>query len=204
MKYKKGDDIYLKGQIVGVSSCSEVPFPYEVLIADGFISAREEEIVSVNEPEKPILSKEEAEWLEGLIKFEKPRGQSIYNTLYYITRQGYGYLFEYIDYDKGKKITLNNRIYPGELYPDDLKERFVKAVLYGYEVEKEKLYTVRLKATGEFIYFKKLFQCYNSGTSVKPVAHDNKEYHHAENVLKELLFWDNPAFEIKEVKKEEE
>ena len=83
-------------------------------------------------------------------------------------------------------------------------ETFAKAWLYGYEVEKEKLYTVRLKATGEFIYFKKLFQCYNSGTSVKPVAHDNKEYHHAENVLKELLFWDNPAFEIKEVKKEEE
>lgn len=80
-------------------------------------------------------------------------------------------------------------------------ETLVNMHQLGYEVEKEKLYTVRLKATGEFIYFKKLFQCYNSGTSVKPVAHDNKEYHHAENVLKELLFWDNPAFEIKEVKK---
>lgn len=66
MKYKKGDDIYLKGQIAGVSSCGEVPFPYEVLIADGFISAREEEIVSVNEPEKTVLSKEEAKWIKRL------------------------------------------------------------------------------------------------------------------------------------------
>lgn len=98
----------------------------------------------LDEPEKAVLSKEEAEWLEGLIKFVKSCGQSIYNTLYYITRQGYGYLFEYIDYDKDKKFTLNNRIYPGELYPDDLKERFVNALLYGYEVEKEKLYTVEI------------------------------------------------------------
>lgn len=101
-------------------------------------------IKQLDEPEKPILIKEEAEWLEGLIKFVKSCGQSIYNTLYYITRQGYGYLFEYIDHDKDKSFILSNRIYPRELYPDDLKERFVNALLYGYEVEKDKLYTVEL------------------------------------------------------------
>lgn len=200
MKYKKGDDIYLKGQIVGVSSCSEVPFPYEVLIADGFISAREEEIVSVNEPEKPILSKEEAEWLEGLIKFEKPRGQSIYNTLYYITRQGYGYLFEYIDYDKGKKITLNNRIYPGELYPDDLKERFVKAALYGYEVEKEKLYTVKFSNEDFGKIYIGIFKAVNKfGISSLPLNDDDVKSWFTKDELERFKFWDNPAFEIKEV-----
>ena len=200
MKYKKGDDIYLKGQIVGVSSCSEVPFPYEVLIADGFISAREEEIVSVNEPEKPILSKEEAEWLEGLIKFEKPWGQSIYNTLYYITRQGYGYLFEYIDYDKGKKITLNNRIYPGELYPDDLKERFVKAVLYGYEVEKEKLYTVKFSNEDFGKIYIGIFKAVNKfGISSLPLNDDDVKSWFTKDELERFKFWDNPAFEIKEV-----
>ncbi len=101
-------------------------------------------VKELDEPEKPVLSKEEAEWLEGLIKFVKSCGQSIYNTLYYITRQGYGYLFEYIDHDKDKSFILSNRIYPRELYPDDLKERFVNALLYGYEVEKEKLYTVEI------------------------------------------------------------
>lgn len=200
MKYKKGDDIYLKGQIVGVSSCSEVPFPYEVLIADGFISAREEEIVSVNEPEKPILSKEEAEWFEGLIKFEKPWGQSIYNTLYYITRQGYGYLFEYIDYDKGKKFTLNNRIYPGELYPDDLKERFVKAVLYGYEIEKEKLYTVKFSNEDFGKIYIGIFKAVNKfGISSLPLNDDDIKAWFTEDELKRFKFWNNPAFEIKEV-----
>lgn len=121
---------------------------YSVPIDSSMRYIREETAIKIinciDEPEKPILIKEEAEWLEGLIKFVKSCGQSIYNTLYYITRQGYGYLFEYIDHDKDKSFILSNRIYPRELYPDDLKERFVNALLYGYEVEKDKLYTVEL------------------------------------------------------------
>ena len=170
MKYKKGDDIYLKGQIVGVSSCSEVPFPYEVLIADGFISAREEEIVSVNEPEKPILSKEEAEWLEGLIKFEKPWGQSIYNT------------------------------YPGELYPDDLKERFVKAVLYGYEIEKEKLYTVKFSNEDFGKTYIGIIKTANKiGISTVPLNDECSKCYFTKSELEEFKFWNNTAFEIEEV-----
>lgn len=202
MKYKKGDDIYLKGRITDVSSCSEAPFPYEVNTADEFIDVREKDIVSVNEPERPILSKEEAEWLEGLIKFEKPWGQSIYNTLYYITRQGYGYLFEYIDYDKDKKFTLNNRIYPGELYPDDLKERFVKAVLYGYEIEKEKLYTVKFSNEDFGKIYIGIFKAVNKfGISSLPLNDDDVKSWFTKDELERFKFWDNPAFEIKEVKK---
>lgn len=153
-------------------------------------------VEQLDEPEKAVLSKEEAEWLEHLKLIANST-----NCLYVITRQGWGYHFEFCSH--GKKYILPCESDDGD-ENELIKHRLVKALIHGYEVEKEKLYTVRLKATGEFIYFKKLFQCYNSGTSVKPVAHDNKEYHHAENVLKELLFWDNPAFEIKEVKKEEE
>lgn len=203
MKYKKGDDIYLKGQITDVSSCSEVPFPYEVNTADEFIDVREKDIVSVNEPEKPILIKEEAEWLEGLIKFVKSCGQSIYNTLYYITRQGYGYLFEYIDHDKDKSFILSNRIYPRELYSDDLKERFVNALLYGYEVEKEKLYTARLKliSVKKYSYInrekdeKELFISDSDGLT------DVYQTHFTQAELEELDVWNNPAFEIEEVEK---
>ena len=54
MKYKKGDDVYLKGRITDVSSCSESSFPYEVNTADEFIDVREQDISSVNEPEKPV------------------------------------------------------------------------------------------------------------------------------------------------------
>lgn len=199
MKYKKGDDIYLKGKITNVSSCSEVSFPYEVNTADEFIDVREKDIVSVNEPEKPILTKEEAEWLEGLIKFVKPRGQSIYNTLYYITRQGYGYLFEYIDHDKDKSFILSNRIYPRELYPNDLKERLVNALLYGYEVEKEKLYTVFQLATHEFLYTEPSGSL-RSDAVTWTYAAETEEYHFTQQKLEELHYWANPAFEIKEVK----
>lgn len=200
MKYKKGDDIYLKGQITNVSSCSEVSFPYEVNTADEFIDVREKDIVSVNEPEKPILIKEEAEWLEGLIKFVKSCGQSIYNTLYYITRQGYGYLFEYIDYDKDKKFTLNNRIYPGELYPDDLKERFVKAVLYGYEIEKEKLYTVKFSNEDFGKTYIGIIKTANKiGISTVPINDECSKCYFTKSELEEFKFWNNTAFEIEEV-----
>lgn len=203
MKYKKGDDIYLKGQIAGVSPCSEVHFPYEVHIRDGYISAKEEEIFSFNEPEKPILSEEEAEWLEGLINFGKSCGTSIYNTLYYITRQGYGHLFEYEDYDKDKEFILNNTIYPGKTYPTDLKERFVNALLYGYEVKKEKLYTARLKliSVKKYSYInrekdeKRLFISDSDGLT------DVYQTHFTQAELEELDVWNNPAFEVKEVKK---
>lgn len=198
MKYKKGDDIYLKGQITNVSSCSEVSFPYEVNTADEFIDVREKDIVSVNEPEKPILIKEEAEWLEGLIKFVKSCGQSIYNTLYYITRQGYGYLFEYIDHDKDKSFILSNRIYPRELYPDDLKERFVNALLYGYEVKKEKMYVVFQVATEEYLYTNDFGELRSACVSYAFVE-ESEEYHFTQQKLEELNYWKNPAFEIKEV-----
>lgn len=198
MKYKKGDDIYLKGQITNVSSCSEVSFPYEVNTADEFIYVREKDIVSVNEPEKPILTKEEAEWLEGLIKFVKSCGQSIYNTLYYITRQGYGYLFEYIDNDKDKSFILSNRIYPIGLYPDDLKERLVNALLYGYEVKKEKMYVVFQVATEEYLYTYDFGELRSACVSYA-FAEESEEYHFTQQKLEELNYWKNPAFEIKEV-----
>lgn len=142
-------------------------------------------VEELDEPERPVVPQFVADW------YEENKNDFEYNLyrlcIDFYERKLHEDLHEWFDNDKNKPI-----------------EVLVLMNKFGYEVEKEKLYTVRLKATGEFIYFKKLFQCYNSGTSVKPVAHDNKEYHHAENVLKELLFWDNPAFEIKEVKKEEE
>lgn len=199
MKYKKGDDIYLKGQITDVSSCSEASFPYEVNTADEFIDVREKDIVSVNEPEKPVLSKEEAEWLEGLIKFVKSCGQSIYNTLYYITRQGYGYLFEYIDHDKDKSFILSNRIYPRELYPDDLKERLVNALLYGYEVEKEKLYIAKNQTTGEYLYFNNAKKRFESGSLLRSYVKNVEGYHHTRDKLEELNYWGNQLFEFEEV-----
>lgn len=154
----------------------------------------------LDEPEKAVLSKEEAEWLEGLIKFVKSCGQSIYNTLYYITRQGYGYLFEYIDHDKDKSFILSNRIYPRELYPDDLKERFVNALLYGYEVEKEKLYTVKFSNEDFGKTYIGIIKTANKiGISTVPINDECSKCYFTKSELEEFKFWNNPAFEIKEV-----
>lgn len=197
MKYKKGDDIYLKGQITYVSSCSEASFPYEVNTADEFIDVREKDIVSVNEPEKAILNEEEAEWLERL---KKCLGHSkICDTLYYVARAGFGFGFSFRSEDEEieldtLKLTLNEF--------ENLKERLVKALIYGYEVEKEKLYTVKF-ANEDFgkIYIG-IFKKFNKlGISSLPLNDDEIRSWFTEDELKRFKFWDNPAFEIEEVEK---
>ncbi len=194
MKYKKGDDIYLKGQIVGVSPCSEVSYPYEVNTADEFIDVREKDIVSVNEPEKAILNEEEAEWLERL---KKCSGHSkICDTLYYVARAGFGCGFSFRSEDEKieldtLKLTLNEF--------KNLKERLVKALIYGYEVKKEKLYTARLKVSGEYLNSEKANKKYMMGSTNKNYVKELKSYCYTQTELEGLGLWDNPAFEIKEV-----
>lgn len=104
----------------------------------------------IDEPEKAVLSEAEAEWLEGLK--EAHSGLSKTQLAYFITRQGWGYLFEYKEKFEGTKRVLNLELYPNKVYPKDLKERLLNAVLYGYEVEKEKLYTVELPNSNNLDY----------------------------------------------------
>lgn len=81
-------------------------------------------------------------------------------------------------------------------------ETFAKAWLFGYEVEKEKLYTARLKliSSERYSYInkkkdeKRLFISDLDGFS------DMCQTHFTQAELEELDAWDNPAFEIKEVK----
>lgn len=191
MKYKKGDDIYLKGQIVGVSSCSEAPYPYEVMTADEFIDVREKDIVSVNEPEKAVLNEEEAEWLERLKK-----AKSFLNCLYIITRQGWGHDFEFYIHEEKYKLSYRDDDEDSE----QTKNRLVNALLYGYEIKKDKLYTVFQVATEEYLYTNGVGKLSSVHVSYAFVE-EHEEYHFTQQKLEELNYWENPAFEIKEVKK---
>lgn len=192
MKYKKGDDIYLKGQIVGVSSCSEVPFPYEVNTADEFIDVREKDIVSVNEPEKPVLSKEEAEWLERLKK-----AKSFLNCLYIITRQGWGHDFEFYVHEEKYKLSYRD---DNDEDSGQTKNRLVNALIYGYEVEKEKLYTVKFSNEDFGKIYIGIFKAVNKfGISSLPLNDDDVKSWFTKDELERFKFWNNPAFEIKEV-----
>lgn len=193
MKYKKGDDIYLKGQIVGVSSCSEFSYPYEVLIADEFIDVKEKDIVSVNEPEKAVLNEEEAEWLEHL----KLIG-NFTRCLYVITRQGWGYDFEFRSHGKKYKLSCANKNDGDE--NEQTKNRLVNALIYGYEVKKEKLYTVKISNEDFGKIYIGIFKAVNKfGISSLPLNDDDIKTWFTEDELKRFKFWDNPAFEIKEV-----
>lgn len=95
-------------------------------------------VEELDEPEKPVLSKKEAVWLVKLQSFYKQRE----DQLYVVTRQGWGSDFEFTMY--GKNIVLPYTSYKGKESSEYVKRRLVNAILYGYEVEKEKLYTVEL------------------------------------------------------------
>ncbi|WP_308688817.1 DUF1642 domain-containing protein [uncultured Streptococcus sp.] len=51
MKYKLGDEVYLKGVITSISFCSEINYPYEVKTADEFILAAEQHLEPINKSE---------------------------------------------------------------------------------------------------------------------------------------------------------
>lgn len=51
MKYKLGDEVYLKGVITSVNSCAEINYPYEVKTADEFVLAAEQHLEPINKSE---------------------------------------------------------------------------------------------------------------------------------------------------------
>lgn len=95
-------------------------------------------VKQLDEPEKPVLTKAEAEWVDNLTEFfDTP------DALYYITRCGYSeYPFTFDFWGDTYELPIEEGIEYGEL--NKIRERLVKAVVYGYEVEKEKLYTVEI------------------------------------------------------------
>lgn len=51
MKYKLGDEVYLKGVITSINSCAEINYPYEVKTAGEFVTAAEEHLEPINKSE---------------------------------------------------------------------------------------------------------------------------------------------------------
>lgn len=92
------------------------------------------EILDQLDQPKPEVPQFVAEWLEGLKK-EFP--DNLPNQLYHVTRQGWGYGFEYEDSYTEETKTLYN-------CGGKIKKDLVNALIYGYTVEKEKLYTVEI------------------------------------------------------------
>lgn len=141
-------------------------------------------INQIDEPEKPVVPQFVADW------YEENKEDIEYN-LYKLC----------IDFREQKlRADLH-----GWFNDDNHKciETLVKMKLYGYEVEKEKLYTARLKliSVKKYSYInrekdeKELFISDSDGLT------DVYQTHFTQAELEELDIWDNPAFEIEEVEK---
>jgi hypothetical protein len=97
-------------------------------------------ISQLDEPEKVVVSEAEAKFLET---FDFNCESDVTKALYHVSRTGWGYY-----------LTDNNDIELKDLSEGfrDLenRKRLIRAILFGYEVEKEKRYLVKVKGVNEY------------------------------------------------------
>ena len=111
--------------------------------APGAETARQiflQDLDQLSEPEKVKVSEEEAKFLKT---FNFNHESDVTTALYRISRTGWGYYLTDNDGVELKDLTKGFR---------DLenKKRLIKAVLDGYEVEKEKRYLVKVKGVNGY------------------------------------------------------
>ena len=94
----------------------------------------------LDEPQKVKVSEEEAKFLET---FNLNHRSDVTKALYYISRVGFGYRLTNND-------GLELRGLSEEFWDFENRKRLIKAILDGYEVDKEPKYTVKIKATKHY------------------------------------------------------
>lgn len=131
-------------------------------------------IEQIDEPEKPVVPR----CVADMIVKRKRAGQSVVKAIENLRF-----------YEDACKWVRNNG------------ETFVKAWLYGYEVEKKKLYTVKFANEDFGTIYIGVFKKFNKlGISSLSLNDDEVKSWFTKDELKRFKFWDNPAFEIKKVK----
>lgn len=129
-------------------------------------------IKQIDEPEKPVVPQFIDTWIQGA----KYNGFDLYEAMTDETP------------DKTTTWIVCN------------PETFAKAWLYGYEVEEEKLYTVKFSNEDFGKIYIGIFKKVNKlGISSLPLNDDDVKSWFTEDELERFKFWNNPAFEIKEV-----
>lgn len=196
---KKQEAIKKIDGILSLPRIGSYPYDYE----DGLRYAKDI-INQIEEPEKVKLTKAQEEYLLSFGDIKSEGSEDRIAALYYIVRVGWGYLFTTAPSAGNDEIPLNSDYYKklsGDLDVDDLKTLLIKALVNGYEVEKEKLYTARLKLVtrNEEGYLNK--SCKDNDFFIDDLRVFSGEYQtrFTRSELEELNVWDNPAFEIDEV-----
>ena len=146
----------------------------------------------LDEPEKVKVSEEEAKFLET---FNLNHKIDVTTALYHVSRVGWGY-----------HLTDNNDIELKDLSEEfkelENRKRLIKAILDGYEVEKEKRYLVKVK--GIDTNFNSLNRHRNENYWIFSSEDKNTLYqtHHTRKELEEADFgevFNSPLFEVEEV-----
>lgn len=149
------------------------------------------------EPEKVVLNKFEAEWIEKLKEEGKKRTFcDEYDLLYFITRQGFGKGF-IIDVANGEETPTETITLKG--YGRDAKRRLVNALLYGYTVDKEKHYTAKLKISGEYLRLTEGGSFGHYVVDRNYIIEWATAYQFTESQLREYGIWEDDTYEIEEV-----
>lgn len=137
-------------------------------VASSFKAKTKEELLGRQKPEVPQFV---AEWLEGLKK-EFP--DNLPNQLYHVTRQGWGNGLEYKDSKTKEMKTLYN-------CGGKIKKDLVNALIYGYTIEKEKLYTVEIPNPNREGRGHAKFVLERQGNKVFLVKRKSKDYYYNKN-----------------------
>lgn len=143
-------------------------------------------VEQIDEPEKPVVPQFVADFYESIKDDFEVGVYELCVQFYEDESEPSTNLYRWFDRDDSKPI-----------------ETLVNMKLFGYEVEKEKFYTARLKliSVKKYSYIniekdeKELFISDSDGLT------DVYQTHFTQAELEELDIWDNPAFEIEEVKK---
>lgn len=143
--------------------------------APGAETARQiflQDLEQLDEPQKVKVSEEEAKFLET---FDFNCESDVTTALYHVSRTGWGYYLRDNDGIELKDLSEGFR----EL---ENRKRLIKAILDGYEVEKEKRYIIKLKGVpdgAKFLKYAKVTQEWYFGMrrhySDMEVSHTRKE-----------------------------
>ena len=140
-------------------------------------------VKQLDEPQKVKVSEEEAKFLET---FDFNCESDVTTALYHVSRVGWGYYLKNNDDIELKDLSEGFR----EL---ENRKRLIKAILFGYEVEKEPKYTVKFKATNQY-----LCDDNNIGLHISPSFRSNFRKSDLEKLSLTEVF-NSPLFEVEEV-----
>lgn len=136
----------------------------------------------LNEPEKPVVPQFVADW--------------------------------YVDHKAGFELHLSYLCINAQRYPErvdrkvlnwynNLENEPIRTLVnmhqFGYEVEKEKLYTAKLKLTNEYLCYRPRFNALLHCIVPETTAKEIKVYHFTEDVLVKYHVWGNDTYEVTEV-----